>query len=89
MNGADVRFLESLNRALECRGFRCSGHGGNPAAFELFTQAELELAGGLLAERDRDDLFNRRRGGGFDQPHHTLHQLGGLAGSRGGLDDER
>ena len=58
MNRADVRFLEALDRALEGFGFGRGRRGRDPASFELFAQPELQLAGRLFAERDRDDLLD-------------------------------
>src|SRR5688500_3709516 len=66
-------------------GIRCFTRAG---ALELFTQAQLQLAGGLFAESYRDDLTNR---GALisDQRDDAAHQLGGLAGARSGFDDQR
>ena len=64
------------------------GAGLRARALELFAQPQLQLAGGLLAERHRDDLADR---GALvlDQRDDAADQLGGLAGAGRGLDDQR
>ena len=57
VDGADVRFLERLQRLVQaCRAARRSGAPARALAFERFAQPQLQLAGRLLGERDRDDL---------------------------------
>ena len=57
-------------------------------ALDLLAQPELQLAGGLLGERHRDDpakLARARR----DHRDDAVDQLGGLAGAGRRLDDQR
>ena len=65
-----------------------SGDGSRPRALELLAQAQLQFAGGLFAERHRDDLTDR---GALmlDQRDDAADQFGGLAGSGRGFDDQR
>ncbi|MFN7977839.1 MAG: hypothetical protein U0P30_06855 [Vicinamibacterales bacterium] len=83
---ADVRFLEALHGLRQAR--RRVALGRRARVFELLAQAQLQLAGGLLGERHRDDLGDRGATGGH-QPHDALHELGGLAGTGRGLDHQR
>ncbi len=62
--------------------------GGRAGPARVLRAAQLQLAGGLLREGHRHDLVDGRPAA-RDQPHDPLHELGGLAGAGGGLDDER
>ena len=82
----DVRFLELLERQIEPAA---NGRIGRVRAFlfECFTQAQLQLAGGLLGEGDGHDLLHRRAPGCEDL-QDPFDQLRRLAGAGRGLDDE-
>jgi hypothetical protein len=88
VDGADVRFFEVMHRGIEQAAGGGVGAGFRPRALELFAKTQLQLAGRLLAERDRDDLADRGASLG-DQRDDASDQLGGLAGARRGLDDQR
>ncbi len=85
---ADVRFLEPLDGAAEVRGLGARRRGRQPRVLQHFAEPQLQLAGGLLGEGHRDDLGNPGAAA-LDQPHDPPDQLRGLAGTGGGLDDQR
>ena len=96
VDGADVRILEVVHRVAETSCLPCACRTGRVAVgrqrraplFELLANAQLQLAGGFFAEGDRHDLANLGAAG-LDQADDARHELGGLAGASGGLDDER
>src|SRR6266540_1954886 len=88
MNRADVRFFEIHHRRIEPLGFFTPRHGDDTMFLELFTQAEFQLAGRLLAEGHRDNLRDRGPAA-RDERHDASHELRRLAGARCRLDDQR
>ncbi len=88
VDGADVRFFEVMHGVVEERARGGVRRRLRARSLELFAQAQLQLAGGLFAERDRDDLADR---GALvlDQRDDAADELGRLAGAGGGFDDER
>ncbi len=85
---ADLRFFEVMHGGVEQPAGVGIGRGFLPRALELFAQAQLQLAGGLFAERDGNDLIDR---GALvrDQSHNAANQLRRLAGAGGGFDNQR
>jgi len=99
VNGGDVGLLEVSQRVFQVTpalGGRCRRWAlGAPSARELLARSleagaetQLELAGGLLGERHRDDAIDRRvaLGEDVDDP---LNELGRLPGTRRRFDDQR
>ena len=88
MNGADLRFLEPAERAIEPVALLGSACRSSSCLFERLAQTQLQLAGGLFREGNGDDP-GHLGAPGFDDAHDTPHQLGGFAGAGGGFHDER
>ena len=88
VDGADLRLFEVMHGGVEQAAGVRVGRGLLPRALELFAQAQLQLAGGLFAERDGHDLADR---GALvrDQRDDAADQLGGLAGAGRGFDNQR
>src|SRR5262249_23005247 len=86
VDGPDARDLELGERVVEAAALVVGR--GSAGALELGAQAQLHLAGGLVGERDGDEARQRRRAGAHDSDD-ARDELGGLAGTGGGLDDER
>ena len=87
VNRADVRLFELRQRLVEQRAFTavtCS----QARVVEALPQPELQLAGGLLRERDSDDVADLRLALG-DDPDDPADERCRLARARRGLDDER
>jgi hypothetical protein len=85
VNGANLGFLESAERAVEPIALRGSAGGSAPRLFEGLAQPELQLASGLFREGNGDDPGDFGPAG-FDDAHDAADQLGGFAGASGGLD---
>ena len=86
MDGADVRFFEIMHGGVEQPARIGLRRGFRARPLELFAEPQLQFAGGLLAERDGDD-FADRCALVFDQGDDPANELGGLAGTGGGLDN--
>ena len=87
---ADVRLLE-LRQRMRRAALARHRHGrrATRAPSSCFAQPQFQLAGGLLGERDRDDLSRRPSRGRRDDAHDAVDERGRLAGAGRGLDDER
>ena len=88
MDGADLRFFQPAKRVVQPLAFFRSGSRRAARFFELFAKPELQLAGGLLGERDGND-FGHLCAAGFDHPDDAVDELGGFACACGGFDDQR
>ena len=88
VDGADVRFLESLERSSSRVRRVGIGAGIRARPLEPLAQPQLQLAGRLLGERDRDDLADVRAPLGQDR-EDPVDELGRLAGAGRRFDDQR
>ena len=81
VDGADVRLLETGQRVDRAACASPERGRGAARAIEPLAQPQLQLAGGLLGERHRDDLSDRRPAFGEDRDDPP-DQLGRLARCR-------
>ena len=87
MDGADVRFFQPGQRGIEQTAGGPAGDRG-PLTIETFAQSQLQLARGFFREGHGDDLVDR--GASFrEDANDAAHELGRLAGTGSGLDDQR
>ena len=88
VNGANVCFFELRERQIQTPALSSIRSGAHPRVVQPFPQPELELAGGLLRERDGDDVADVRLalGDDVDDPPDERRRL---AGAGRGFDDER
>ena len=87
MDGADVRLFQVHQRPFQKRArARIQVRVVQPP-LEFLSQTKLQLAGGLFGERHCDEIADTGLTGGQHADDAT-HQLGGLAGSSSGFDDE-
>ena len=87
MDGADLRFFQPAKRIVQPLAFCRAGGRLGARSFELLAQPELQLARGLLGERDGNDFVNLCAAG-FDHPDDAVDELGGFACASGGFDDQ-
>ena len=87
VDGADVRLLETGQREIEPRARLRERGRGAAGAIEPGAQPQLQLAGGLLGERHRDDLSDRGSSFGEDRDD-SPDQLGRFPGPGRGLHDQ-
>src|SRR5581483_3170154 len=84
----DARELELRERPVEIRPLVGARRGAVAGALDRRSQAELHLARRLLGEGEGDDPLQLRRARP-DESEDPRDERGRLAGSRGGLDEER
>ncbi len=85
VKGAEGGLYEAFQRIFET-GAHAAIEAFRASPVESFAQADLQLAGSLVSEGNRDNALHRSAGG--QHAHDTAHQFRGLARTRGGFHDE-
>jgi hypothetical protein len=88
VDGADVRLLQARERSVQPDAHGRSRGSLRANMVEVLAQPQLQLPRGLLSERHRHDLADRRTAF-CEHPDDAPDERGGLARARGGFNDER